>query len=62
MEPLHDRDELRRVLDMTRRTCAALAGGDAHVLVVIDGLCAEALRDRRAQRRGRASPRRPGRG
>jgi inosose dehydratase len=38
MEPLHDPRELPRVLDLTRRTCAALAGGGAAVLVVIDGL------------------------
>jgi len=44
MEPLHDRNELRRVLELTRRTCAALAGAGAAVLVVIDGLC----RDRSA--------------
>lgn len=38
MEPLHDAAQRRRVLAHARRTCAALAGAGATVVVLIDGL------------------------
>lgn len=54
MEPLHDGAQLARTLGVARRTCAALAGAGASVLVVIDALAptrsATAGRDRDAVR------------